>query len=103
MGNTEISADISLGIEGFEFADLFRPERLKDLAEIFEQELVEANPELFSRWEAYRRDPSSIHTPVEISALLVGVSSHVSRFLARLFRIEKEVEDLAARTMEQDP
>ncbi len=103
MENTEVYVDFRPGIGGFDYADLFKPERLKDLAEIFDQELVDANPELFSRWDSYRRDPSSIRTSVEISALLIGVSAHVSRFLTRLFRIEKEVEGLAARTMEQDP
>ena len=42
MENTEISVDFRPGIEGFEFADLFKPERLKDLADAFDQELAEA-------------------------------------------------------------
>src|SRR5262249_18671047 len=50
-----------------------------------------------------RRDPASLRTAVEISALLIGVSSHVSQFLVRLFGIEKENADLAIRTMNQDP
>src|SRR5215471_16636687 len=99
MENTEVSVDFRPGIEGFEFADLFKPERLRDLADVFDQELAESNRELFSRWDSYRRDPASLRTAVEISALLISVSSYVSQFLTRLFGIEKETAALAVRTM----
>jgi NADPH-dependent glutamate synthase beta subunit-like oxidoreductase/NAD(P)H-flavin reductase len=95
--------ELHLGIAGFEYADLFKPERLKNLSEIFDRELSKENPELFFKWDAYRRNPASVQNPVEISALLVGVSGHVSRFVIRLFGVESEASALAAATADQDP
>ena len=102
---TQIIADpeLRLGFEGFEFSDLFRPERLKELSEIFDQTLANENSELYKRWLAYRNNPGEVPTPIEVSALLVGVSGHVSRFVSRLFGVESESAALAAATADQDP
>ena len=95
--------DLILGVSGFEYADLFKPERLKNLSDVFDQELSKENPELFSRWDTYRRNPGAVRGPVEVSALLVGVSGHVSRFVTRLFGVESEAATLAALTSDEDP
>ena len=95
--------ELHLGVAGFEYPDLFTPERLKDLSDVFDQELSKQNPELFSRWVAYRRDPGDLRSPVEVSALLIGVSGYVSRFIIRLFGVESEAATLAALTADQDP
>src|SRR5262245_23731121 len=94
---------IRLGIPGISYSDLFDPERLKELQNIFDAELSAANPELYASWDGYRRNPAQPRTAVEISALLVGVAGHVSRFVARLFQIEAEVSALAAGTSDQTP
>jgi hypothetical protein len=98
-----LPAELKLGIRGFSYSDLYEPQRLAELLDVFDQELAGANPELFASWDDYRRNPAKPRTPVEISALLVGVASHVSRFLTRLFRVEAEVDALAAATADQDP
>jgi len=94
---------LRLGIPGISYSDLFDPDRLKELHNIFDAELATANPELFAAWCNYRGNPAQPKTPVEISALLVGVAGHVSRFLARLFLVEAEAETLATATSEQNP
>src|SRR5262249_51814006 len=94
---------LRLGIPGISYSDLFDPDRLKELQNTFDGELARANPELFASWDDYRRHPAEPRTPVEISALLVGVAGHVSRFITRLFDIESDVEALAARTSDQSP
>src|SRR5262245_22239182 len=94
---------IRLGIPGISYSDLFNPERLKELHNLFDAELSAANPELFASWDGYRRNPAQPRTAVEISALLVGVAGHVSRFLARLFQVEAEAAALAAATSDQSP
>ncbi len=101
--NTGPSAELRLGVAGFTYPDLFKSDRLRELLEIFDSEVAEANPEFFSKWEEYRRNPSEPRTPVEVSALLVSMASHVSRFLARLFGIGAEVDALAAATADQNP
>jgi NADPH-dependent glutamate synthase beta subunit-like oxidoreductase/NAD(P)H-flavin reductase len=94
---------LRLGIPGISYSDLFDPDRLKELHNTFDAELAEANPELFASWSGYRSNPGQTRTPVEVSALLVGVAEHLSRFLVRLFQIESEVEALAAKTSDQTP
>src|SRR5215471_10345303 len=91
---TGTSADLRLGVPGFTYSDLYKSDRLRELLDIFDSEVAAANPELFSRWDAYRNDPAKPHSAVEISALLVSMASHVSRFVGRLFSIEAEAEAL---------
>src|SRR5688572_29312009 len=94
---------LRLGIPGISYADLFDPDRLRDLLNVFDAELAAANPELFAAWDSYRRGPEQPRTPVEISALLVGVAGHVSSFVVRLFQIEAEAAALADATADQNP
>ena len=94
---------LRLGIPGISYSDLFNPDRLKELLDVFDAELAAANPELFSAWDSYRRNPGQPRTPVEISALLVGVAGHVSSFVARLFQIEGDTAALANATADQSP
>jgi len=95
--------ELRLGIPGFSYPDLFEPNRLKELHRVFDSELAAANPELFAAWDGYRQNPEKRKTPVEISALLVGVADHVSRFVVRLFQVEAEAAILAAATADQSP
>ena len=97
------SEELRLGIPGFTYPDLFEPNRLKDLHDVFLAQLVQANPELSEAWENYRQHPGNPKTPVETSALLVGVAAHVSQFVIRLFGIESEAAALAAATADQTP
>jgi len=73
---------LRLGIPGVSYSDLFDPDRLRELHNIFDAELASANPELFAAWCKYRKNPAQSKTPVEISALLVGVEV----FIAFLFQ-----------------
>ena len=68
---------LRLGIPGISYFDLFDPDRLKQLHSIFDADLARENPELFASWDAYRRSPFQARTPVEVSALLVGVAGHL--------------------------
>jgi NADPH-dependent glutamate synthase beta subunit-like oxidoreductase/NAD(P)H-flavin reductase len=98
-----LPAELRLGIPEFSYPDLYQPERLRELLDVFDGELASENPELFASWEEYRSNPGKSRTPVEVSALLVGVASHVSRFIAKLFRVEPEVQALEIATRHQDP
>jgi NADPH-dependent glutamate synthase beta subunit-like oxidoreductase/NAD(P)H-flavin reductase len=103
MDNTGLSAELRLGIDGFTYPDLYKSERLKELLDIFDCEVVAANPELFASWDDYRNHPEKPRSAPEISALLVAMASHVSQFLTRLFGIGVEVDALAAATADQNP
>jgi NAD(P)H-flavin reductase/NADPH-dependent glutamate synthase beta subunit-like oxidoreductase len=103
MNNAGVSAELRLGIAGFTYPDLYKSERLKELLDVFDVEVAEANPELFAAWDDYRNHPEKPRPEPEISALLVAMAAQVSQFLTKLFGIETEVEALAAATADQNP
>lgn len=85
---------LQLGMPGFTFEDLYRPRGLRRLAQGFDARLAEDDPELFKAFDAYRQAGGKGLTAPAESDLLVRVARHVSRFVARLFRIEQEQEQL---------
>ncbi|MHB8416560.1 MAG: FAD-dependent oxidoreductase [Myxococcales bacterium] len=99
---------LTLGIEGFTYADLHRPERLAALSEAFDASLRAADPALWQRFERYRDAengrglPHGLDRPAE-SRLLVEVAGHLSAFVARLFRVEAEAERLRTGAEAQRP
>src|SRR5438034_11251520 len=97
------SVKLRVGIPGFTYPDLYKPERLKELLDSFDCEVAAANPEFFAAWDDYRNHPEKPRTPTEISALLVAMAGHVSQFLTKLFGIDTEVGALAAATADQNP
>lgn len=96
------SSDMALGIEGFRYADLFVPERLKDLYDAFCTELAQKAPDAWRTYEAYRAATSSMK-PEEVSAAILAVAPHVSSFVARLFGVEKELAELAREVKDRSP
>jgi NADPH-dependent glutamate synthase beta subunit-like oxidoreductase/NAD(P)H-flavin reductase len=94
---SEPTPTLTLGLPGFTFEDLYRPRGLRRLSERFDAQLAAEEPELFQAFDAYRKSGGTgLAGPAE-SDLLIRVARHVSRFVARLFRIEGEVEALAGR------
>ncbi|MCA1635338.1 MAG: FAD-dependent oxidoreductase [Acidobacteria bacterium] len=96
--------DFALGIEGFSYGDLHRPERLGALAERFSEELKAADPALHSALAEYTASRGNLvrGTKAE-SELLIAAAPHLSLFVARLFRVEAEREALAQEIRAQDP
>jgi len=101
--NTGPRVELRVGIPGFTYPDLYKPERLKELLDEFDCQVAAANSELFAAWDDYRNHPEKPRTAPEISALLVAMAGHVSAFVTKLFGIEKEAESLASRTADQNP
>ena len=91
-----------LGVSGFSFGDLHRPERLRDLYDRFCEELAAAEPDFWAEWDSYRAAPDQVRPAVEVSRLLVAMSRRVSAFLARLFGVGERAEGLAQWTRAQD-
>jgi NADPH-dependent glutamate synthase beta subunit-like oxidoreductase/NAD(P)H-flavin reductase len=89
-------------VPGFSYADLYVPERLRDLHDVFLREVGDADPDLRRRWDAYRADPDAPRPAPEVSLLYVRMAPYLSRFLATLFGIEDGVRALAATTAAQD-
>jgi len=96
--------DFQLGIDGFTYGDLYRPARLRALAGAFYAEVGGADPSLGDALARYvaSRGAQLRGTKAE-SDLLIAAAPHLSRFVARLFRIEREREGLAESIRAQDP
>src|SRR5436305_1162089 len=96
--------DFQLGIEGFTYGDLYRPAGLRALAEVFYAEVTGADPALGGALAEYvaSRGAQLRGTKAE-SELLIAAAKHLSRFVARLFRVEREREVLAESIKAQDP
>src|SRR2546423_14367635 len=94
MKNIGVSTELRLGIPGFEYPDFYKPERLKELLDVFDCEVAAANPEFFAAWDDYRNHPEKLRKAPEISALLVTMAGHLSQFVTQLFGIAPEVDAL---------
>jgi NADPH-dependent glutamate synthase beta subunit-like oxidoreductase/NAD(P)H-flavin reductase len=94
--------ELQPGIPGFRYSDLHDPDRLKDLAEVFHAGVEKTDPALHEAWRELTSRPDSV-PPREVSALLVRMAPHLSRFLARLFGVEAEAASFVAATRAEDP
>src|SRR5215212_5597976 len=96
--------DFPLGIEGFTYGDLHQPGRLRALAGEFYAGVEREDAALHARLAEYvaARGENLKGTRAE-SELLIEAAPHLSRFVARLFRVEAERERLAESIRAQDP
>ncbi len=100
--NKTARVDLKLGIPGFSYADLYRPERLTELLQHFDETLNTADDALFTRFNHYRENGSEMEAP-EVSNLLVAVAPHLGNFLATLFKVEdtqKNSREITERELE---
>jgi hypothetical protein len=97
-------ADFPLGIADFTYSDLYRPERLRELAGVFYAELAQTDEALHRALMTYleTRGANLAGTKQE-SELLIAAAPQLSRFIARLFDIEAERAAHAAQVQAQDP
>jgi NADPH-dependent glutamate synthase beta subunit-like oxidoreductase/NAD(P)H-flavin reductase len=97
------TSDMPLGIDGFRYADLFSPERLRDLYEAFTKELAEKAPDAWRAYDAYRTCQGKGMTPQQVSTVLLSVTPHVSSFVGKLFGVENELARLANEVKDRTP
>ncbi len=83
---------LTLGIAGFRYEDLSRPEGLKRLHDTFVAELAETSAGLHREYQDYRSCRGEGMTPVAVSDLLVRLAPRVGEFVARLFDVSAERE-----------
>ncbi|MFQ5995018.1 MAG: FAD-dependent oxidoreductase [Acidiferrobacterales bacterium] len=92
---------LPLGVQGFEYRHLYEPERLKDLLDVFEEELRQADQGLFAQYQSYRSSQGEELSPQALSDLLVRLAPHVGLFVARLFGVE-DVRQAQARAIRDE-
>lgn len=101
--NQTTVAELRLGVEGFAYADLYRPDRLRDLAAIFYAELAEVAPAVHAPLMDYVERGGEGYADKQESELLVLAAPYLSQFLARLFGVETERDRQIAAVQAQDP
>ncbi len=92
---TATTVPFTPALAGYAYRDLFLPARLADLDRAFRDGLAKGAPDLAERFERYRGGARL--GAVEESALLVEASRALSAFVARLFGVEREREELKRR------
>lgn len=95
--------ELKLGIENFVYADLYKPVRLRELAELFYSEIAVADANLHEALTNYIAARGAGYEQKTESAILTDAAPYLSRFVARLFRIENEREKLQDSVLEQNP
>jgi NADPH-dependent glutamate synthase beta subunit-like oxidoreductase/NAD(P)H-flavin reductase len=93
--------ETTLGLDGFTFADLHRPARLRELYLRFAEQVKQTEPELWSQWEQYREVPEALSN-IGRSNVIVAMAPHVSRFISALFGVGPDAEVLVAQTRAYD-
>ncbi|MCI0654046.1 MAG: pyridine nucleotide-disulfide oxidoreductase, partial [Methylococcaceae bacterium] len=79
-----------LGISGFSFPDLFKPERLAVLSDRFDSFVTGRDPDLAEAFESYRKSRGEGMAPQDISELLIRMAPYVGEFMALLFNVSNE-------------
>ena len=92
--------DFPLGISGFNFSDLYSPEKLKKLHEEFWRLTSVSSPNLKSQFDGM--GSATIPKPKE-SEILIEVSRHLGDFIAKLFNVTTHAARLKTATLELHP
>ena len=95
--------DLELGISGYRYSDLYDAFKLKGLAEKFYTELDEREPVLGDALKKYISARGEGYEKRVESKILTDAAPFLSDFVARLFRIEKERDELGRTIIEQNP
>ena len=85
--NTSQLTQLTLGIPGFEYKDLYDAKRLNDLLTVFDESVQKHDPALFAEIAAYRACGGEGMKPEDISELLVRTAPLVGTFVAKLFNV----------------
>ncbi|MCU1288866.1 MAG: Glutamate synthase small chain [Acidobacteria bacterium] len=95
--------DFDLGIAGFRYSDLFDAVKLKELADKFYDDLSDKEPALGDALKKYIAAHGRGYEPRVESNILTGSAPHLSAFIAKMFGIGSEREELKRAITEQDP
>jgi NADPH-dependent glutamate synthase beta subunit-like oxidoreductase/NAD(P)H-flavin reductase len=92
-----------LGIPGFNYSDLYDAIRLRELADVFYHEVKNAEPVLGEALAKYIAAGGKNLEKRAESKLLTDAAPYLSRFLARMFRIENERTELEKTILADNP
>jgi NADPH-dependent glutamate synthase beta subunit-like oxidoreductase/NAD(P)H-flavin reductase len=87
----------ALSLPNVTYADLFKPDALRILTQMFYESVRQADPPLFARWNSYESNRGNGLDAVEVSNIIESMAVHLSTFVSNLFGIQRELETLRTR------
>ena len=93
--------NLTLGISGFTYADLYDANRLKNLLDVFDASIKKHDAELYNKFSDYRQNQGVGLTPEEVSELLVNMGPYVGQFVAKLFNVTDQHQTQAIKIKDE--
>ncbi|MCK9638136.1 MAG: pyridine nucleotide-disulfide oxidoreductase, partial [Methylobacter tundripaludum] len=93
--------NLTLGIPGFNYSDLYDSARLKDLLDVFDASVERHDSELHSEFKAYRQNQGEGLAPETVSDLLVRMGPYVGQFVATLFNVSEQHQAQGAKIKDE--
>ncbi len=93
--------NLTLGISGFTYADLYDVNRLKNLLDVFDASIKKHDAELYNKFSDYRQNQGVGLTPEEVSELLVSMGPYVGQFVAKLFNVTDQHQTQAIKIKDE--
>ncbi|MFA6051404.1 MAG: pyridine nucleotide-disulfide oxidoreductase [Methylobacter sp.] len=93
--------NLTLGIPGFNYPDLYDSARLKDLLDVFDASVARHDSQLHSEFNAYRQNQGEGLSAEQISDLLVRMGPYVGQFVAKLFNVSEQHEAQAVKIKDE--
>ena len=93
--------NLTLGISGFTYADLYDANRLKNLLDVFDASIKKHDAELYNKFFDYRQNQGVGLTPEEVSELLVNMGPYVGQFVAKLFNVTDQHQTQAIKIKDE--
>ncbi|MGA7751144.1 MAG: pyridine nucleotide-disulfide oxidoreductase, partial [Gallionella sp.] len=93
--------NLTLGIPGFNYADLYDSSRLKDLLDVFDASVEKHDSQLHSEFKSYRQNQDVGLSPEAISDLLVRMGPYVGQFVARIFNVSEQHQAQGAKIRDE--
>ncbi|HLM62281.1 MAG TPA: hypothetical protein VK308_15875, partial [Pyrinomonadaceae bacterium] len=98
-----VDYDFNLGIRGFKYSDLYDAVKLREIAEKFYGEVKEKNPVLSEALTKYIAARGSGYEARVESKILTDGAPYLSDFVARMFGIGGERDELQNEILKQNP
>jgi NADPH-dependent glutamate synthase beta subunit-like oxidoreductase/NAD(P)H-flavin reductase len=93
--------NLTLGIPGFNYPDLYDSARLKDLLDVFDASVERHDSALHSEFKAYRENQGAGLSAETVSDLLVRMGPYVGQFVATLFNVTEQHQAQGARIKDE--
>jgi len=92
-----------LGVDGFVYADLYHPDRLRQLYDAFNLWFEHESLEHYERFATYRACKGHGMRATDVSAALLAAAPYVGHFVAKLFGVLPETDRFRENVLQHDP